>query len=405
MLLFLMISCGGPSDETDEKSNPAAIPHAVDIAELDKAIRLAAGYLVRVTLPNGEFIYLANPDPRFKSPVEYHVVRHAGVLYLFSMYLQHFDDPAVVTAWIKASGFLNACCVTTVPGHQDQLAVWSLPRLHQTDKPLEADLGGTGLALVGLTGLEARMPGSVDIEGLRALGRFLLAMQDKEGRFSAKFTPAQGGIREVNHSLYYPGEAVLGLLALYELDPSPQWLQAAIKAVAWLFENQPTERADHWTLLAAAKLMAVTGGQELPFDRTYLGQHVARLSEALLGDYRPLADPVLRGALYEEGYTTPTATRLEGLLATADLLPPHERALRERILAFAKDGVGFLMRAQIKTGPFAGGIPAAIAPRATRGEPAKSSRFNSEVRIDYVQHAMAAMLAYRQHLPQTKKAR
>jgi len=409
VLLFLLTSCGTPSDETGDKSKAATMPQTVSVAELDKAIRLAAGYLARVTLPNGEFIYLANPDPRFKSPVEYHVVRHAGVLYVFSMYLQAFDDPAVKAAWLRASGFLNTCCVATVPEHQDQLAVWSLPQLHQTDDLLEADLGGTGLALVGLASLEARAPGTVDIEGLRALGRFLLFMQDKEGRFSAKFTPAQGGVREVSHSLFYPGEAVLGLLALYEVDPSPQWLQAAIKAVAWLFAKQPADKgnqiADHWTLLAAAQLIAVTGGQGLPFDRNYLGQQVARLSEAVLADYTPLAEPVLRGAYYKEGYTTPTATRLEGLLAAVDLLPASEQALRERILAFAQDGIDFLMRAQIQTGPFAGGVPAAIERQTGQGEPAKPSRFDSEVRIDFVQHALAAMLAYRQRLAQTKKAR
>ncbi len=407
VLLFLATSLGVLADEAGAKPESAPFPHAVSVAELDKAIRLAAGYLSQVTLPNGEFIYLANPDPRFKSPVEYHVVRHAAVMYVFSLYLQHYDDPVAAEAWAKASGFLNQCCITTVPGQVDQLAVWSLPQLHQTDTPLEADLGGTGLALVGMTGLEARTPGSVDIEGLRALGRFLLSMQDKDGRFIAKFTPGRGGAREAAHSLYYPGEAVLGLLALYELDPSPQWLQAAIKAVVWLFENQSVDDqpADHWTLLAAARLMAVTGGRGLPFDRDYLAKHVARLSEALLADYQPPADPALRGAVHKKGYTTPTSTRLEGLLASVDLLPAHERALRERIRAFAQDGVGFLVRVQIQDGPFAGGIPAAIGRQATEGVSAKPSRRASEVRIDYVQHALGAMLAYRQRMPSTKKAR
>lgn len=408
-VLFLLAasSCDVP-DETRAIAQSAPILHTVNLADLDKTINLAADYLSRVTLPNGEFIYLVNPDPRFKSPVEYHVVRHAAVMYGFSMYLQDFDNPPVLDAMRRSSGFLNKCCVARVPGQQDMLAVWSLPQLHQSKTPLEADLGGTGLALVGLTSLEAREPGTVDIEGLRALGRFLLFMQDKQGRFSAKFTPDQGGVREVTHTLYYPGEAVLGLLALYELDPSPQWLQAAVNGVAWLFENQSVgnsdQPADHWTLLAAARLMAVTGGKGLPFDRKYFDEQVVRLSKALLADYHPYADPVLRGAVHEKGYTTPTSTRLEGLLAIVDLLPGQEWALREQIIDFAQDGVGFLMRVQIQDGPFVGGIPAAIDRQVEEGESAKPDRRASEVRIDYVQHALDAMLAYRQQVLHTTKA-
>jgi len=398
----LLLWTSGFNDLYADDAAPANDAQPSQIARLDQSIRLAAAYLSRATLPNGEFIYLANPDPRFKSPVEYHVVRHAAVMAVFSNYLQQFDDPVVIDAWQRASAFLNKCCIASVPGQEDQLAVWSLPQLHQSDTPLEADLGATGLALVGLAGLESRSPGTVDIEGLRALGHFILSMQDEDGRFAGKFTPEKGGKRDAGHTLYYPGEAVLGLLALYELDHASQWLESSIKAMTWLFENQPADdnknTVDHWTLIAAGKLMAVTNGQGLPFERTYLDRHIVEISEDLLGDYQPHVNPLLRGAVYEKGYTTPTATRLEGLLATVDLLPASEQALREQILAFAHDGIDFLLRAQIRSGPFSGGVPSAMPGE----EQVKVNRSDSEVRIDFVQHAMAAWLTWRQHLMLTE---
>ncbi len=383
-----VLSADDPATEND--------PPSLKATEVDKAIHLAAGYLARATLPNGEFIYLANPDPRYKSPVEYHVVRHAAVLYLFSNYLQHYDDPAVLEAWKRASAFLNKCCVAPPPGRNDQLAVWSLPQLHKAEIPVEADIGATGLALVGLAGLEARAPGSVDMQGLRAFGRFLLSMQGKDGRFFAKFTPEKGGARHVEYTLYYPGEAVLGLLALYRIDPSPKWLHGAVKAMVWLFENQSLEntkrRGDHWTLLATAELQAVTGGRGLPFEPAYLHKQIARISKELLANLSTQKDPMLIGAVYDKGYTTPTATRLEGLLATVDLLPTGYSELRKQILEFARDGIGFLMRTQIRSGPFTGGIPYAISGQDRSNAP---NRRDSEVRIDYVQHAIGAMLAWR----------
>jgi hypothetical protein len=65
--------------------------------------------------------------------------------------------------------------------------------------------------------------------------------------------------------------------------------------------------------------------------------------------------------------------------------------LRKQIEVAAKLGVDFLLHAQIKSGPFAGGMPA-VTPRAS--VVMKPSALESEVRIDYVQHALCAWLRF-----------
>jgi hypothetical protein len=62
---------------------------------------------------------------------------------------------------------------------------------------------------------------------------------------------------------------------------------------------------------------------------------------------------------------------MEGLLATLEFLPKTE--FRAKVEAAARRGVAFLLRAQIKSGPYAGGIPGAYL----AGAPG-----TSEIRID-----------------------
>ena len=87
-------------------------------------------------------------------------------------------------------------------------------------------------------------------------------MQKPNGSFYSKYIPTEGGRWDKWKSLYYPGEAALGLLMLYELDPSPLWLKAAVDALVYLASSRAhkTEvEADHWVLLAAAKLLSIDG--------------------------------------------------------------------------------------------------------------------------------------------------
>jgi hypothetical protein len=101
-------------------------------------------------------------------------------------------------------------------------------------------------------------------------------------------------------------------------------------------------------------------------------------------------DSVEHGCLRDGGLACSTATRLEGLLATLTFLPAENGMLRERISATATHGISFLIRSQIRSGEYAGGIP-----RALRRFPS-GDEIETQVRIDCVQHALSAMMQYRQ---------
>jgi len=280
------------------------------------------------------------------------------------------------------------------------LAVWSRPEIVGGDRPPVAKLGGAGLTLVALLSIERVQPGSSSLDELRRLGEFVLWMQKPDGSFYSKFVPHAGGRSDRWTSLYYPGEAALGLVMLYEHDPTPRWLAGATAAIDHLARSRAGKKhvpADHWALIATARLMKLSDQFKEPATVERLTEHAAKICESML-DERPAfpSNSVRYGGFAADGRTCPTATRLEGLLASLEFLDDDYRDLRERIERRVSEGIEFLLRAQLTEGALAGGMPRAIR-RLPNDHPLSSSHFNrraGEVRIDYVQHGLSAMIEF-----------
>ena len=376
---------------------PALAAAPPDRERLAPAIERAGVYLNAAVGPDGQFVYRRWPDGRESKPGErYNVLRHAGTLYALAIYDRSWrTDPAQRAALRRAGGFLRDCCLAPPPHRPDLLAVWSPPEMEGAHKPLQAKLGGAGLGLAALLELEKVDPDFTPLEDLRRLGRFTLYLQKPDGDFYAKYIPSRGGRRDDWVSLYYPGEAALGLALLYERDPDPAWLRGAAAAIGYLARqraNQTDIPADHWALLATARLWPLLDGPvDLPLSRASALQHTRQIVLAMLQEQdRVTGDPRLDGAFTPDGRTTPTATRLEGLLATLTFLPRQDDGLRARVEVATHRGMEFLLRAQIQSGSLAGGWP-----RVTPGgNEEKASPGDGAVRIDYVQHALGALLQY-----------
>jgi hypothetical protein len=284
------------------------------------------------------------------------------------------------------------------------LAVWSKPEVNFSNEPLQVKLGGTGLGLVALLLVDKASPGAVDVETCRKLGRFLLHMQKEDGSFYSKYIPSAGGRNDDWISLYYPGEAALGLVMLHEKDPSALWLHGAARAIGYLARTRSGRQhvePDHWALLATAELLKHRNQLGRVVSKETLLQHAGQICESILADRSTL--PLgyrLAGCFADDGRTCPTATRLEGLLAALTFLPNEQAELRERIGLAVRSGTRFLIASQIQSGPYAGGIPRAVQ-YLPQNHPRFSTSFNeraTEIRIDYVQHALSVMLQYKLQL-------
>jgi len=374
---------------------------ALSRANIDRAIERAAGYIVRNVRANGAFTYLVNMKAGVEVGKKYNIVRHGGTLYAMGEYHRMAPGAQMRSAIERAGSFLIEKAVAPVPGEENLLAVWSRPGVTLSDEPDQVKLGGTGLGLVGLLSIEQANPGFVDAETLRRLGRFLVYMQKENGNFYSKYIPSEGGRCDEWISLYYPGEAALGLVMLYEEDPCDVWLHTAAKGIAYLASvraNKKKVEPDHWVLIATAGLMKYEDKWAHIVSKDTLLQHATQICVSILRERERLPlGYMLSGCFTDNGYTCPTATRLEGLLAALTFLPAEQTELRKRIEYAVRLGIRFLLAAQVPSGKFAGAFP-----RGTHllppGHPAYSRAANdrvTEIRIDYVQHALSALMRYK----------
>lgn len=222
---------------------------------LDNAIQLAIYYIQNSTRENGRFVYHSNVNPEIKyRDVKYNALRHAGTLY--SMYLceRVLNDNTLREKRYLASKYFVENYVKQIS--PDMYAVVSKPSEEKLEYP-QAKVGGTGLALIGLSNLYPE--GKIDLKILRGLGNFTVYMQKPDGSFYSKYNVPQREKDDKFVSLYYPGEVAYGLLFLYEVDPDKKWLETSKKALLYLANSRKDAGLnvpfDHWAMLATKNFL------------------------------------------------------------------------------------------------------------------------------------------------------
>lgn len=369
-------------------------PAPVDRAQLARATSLAADYLLAQVQPDGSFVYRINVDPAVEVRRRYNWLRHAGTLYSLADYYQVSKKPHVATAITRAANHMRTTAMAPVTRFPGAWAVWTDPKVTGSKPPGSAKLGGAGLGLVALTALQDIIPRSVPARELAGLARFIVAMQKPDGSYYSKYIPDRGGPNDDWVSLYYPGEAALGLTMLYEQDGNRDWLDGARKTLHFLSasrKGQAKVPADHWALIATARLWPHLGEA----DRAVFRRHARQVVNFMLSEQVWEAGSIANGGFTPDGRTTPTATRLEGLLA-AEFLFRDEPAFHRSIHVAITWGMRFMLRAQIQQGRYKGGVRRAIARiRSSHPDATKFNRRATEIRIDYVQHALSAFIQFR----------
>lgn len=365
---------------------------------VQQAVHRSASYLAGLVDDNGRFKYRSNMNPEVQVKARYNMLRHAGAVYALAMYSRTQPEETIRAALERAVRYFRRTCIDEVPHQTEMLAVWSRPEITNSNQALEAKLGGAGLGIVALVSAEKIIPGSSLEKDLRRLGRFITFMQKVDGSFYSKYVPSEGGRQDDWESLYYPGEAALGLLMLYDIDPAAVWLQSAKNALLYLArrrKNRSEVPADHWALIATDKILRVKHVMLQPADYETLEAHAWQITEAILSEQIiDDSNSGLHGGFVADGRTTPTSTRLEGLLASRSIFSNDEAKIA-LIDPAIRRGIEFLLRSQVSGGKFAGAFPRAIGKISPVFQDAgKFNRRSEEVRIDYVQHALCALMQF-----------
>jgi hypothetical protein len=253
--------------------------------------------------------------------------------------------------------------------------------------------GGNGLALVALT-KHAMITGSKEnLETMRNLARYIVHEQYPDGHFRNNADVMHEDEAAHKKKLkkevsYYAGEAVLGLIRLYAIDPQPMWLDAAKKGAEYLIfvrdvnDNEDKQIHDHWLSYALNDLYRVAPNPAYP-------EHSFKIARAILKAMKtketaPAPDYI--GTFYDFAETTPASTRLEAFAADMELSRYMDKPL-DWLEGPAKEMARY-MRSQQLDGQSAFFVKDV---KKVKGG-VRESLANSDIRIDYVQHAMSAWL-------------
>jgi hypothetical protein len=344
-------------------------PVSVDDRTLRDRVSLGAHYLARVTGRDGKMVYLYDVARDREVEDDYSEIRHAGATdALFAAYRELHDED-LREAGIRALDWLDG-----------RLKDIDTERAYlPDDENAMGTIGGTGLVLIAFASHASATGDKERLPRMKKLAEFLVRQVDSQG----KFRPFGGEGRDV---LYYPGEAMLGLLRLYEIDPDRRWLDAAIRVARWRIQTPYVGKRDwyrdYWFLLVLAELHRHTG------EATW-ADHAASMTDAGIKeqDEEEADFAASNGAYDDTPRPNPTSTYFESLAATAASARKTGRP-DAPILDHARRAATFVVWQQLDEET---SYRARNPERAIGGVP--GNPWGTYVRIDDVQHAIRAMLS------------
>ncbi len=381
----------------------AALDSPIAKAEVDAAIREATLRLVAMLQPSGRFVYRVDMAKRWFPKASYNVIRHAGAIYALGMAERQVPGQELRDAILSATRYFVAhftnritfknniyTVVVNAAGDDDENRDDELKSRTKSARESQTALGGAGLGIVAMLTAERLAPGTTSPSTIEEMARFILYLQKADGTFISKYDLARMTPIFTFDSLYYPGEAILALTMMYEWDHNSKWLIAAERGMAALIRARTTVQEtppDNWALIATERLLVLEHHLTL-VNRLELVRHVNLIVQSdLKGQIlAPPTHPAL-GCFDGEGRTAPTAVRMEGIQAVSPYLKDSLHLSYDEVRNQTILGVRCLLRSQVKSGEFKGAIPQNIVPTAKHA---------AVVRIDYIQHALSAMIRYRE---------
>lgn len=354
----------------------------LDAPAVRRALVTGGEYLARHVGADGRYCYnLLVTEDRCDS--DYNLLRHAGSTYALFQVHRRFPNAGVLEAAERATGWLREQLRYTDDGQRAYLLEGTVVKL-----------GAAGLGLIALAEREKALGDGKDRAVMGALARMVRSQMREDGFLSSYYAWKPGVPVPEGNSIYYPGEALLGLLRLHDLDPQEAHLDLAEQIAAFLVDRrwrwggvELQVPVDAWLSQALAELHA-----KRPDPRWKA--YGDKLADAFVG-MMLRAD---EGAALDMaggpvgGYLLPSSAvagaRNEGITALRLLAlqtgdEARQRQLRDAALASA----AFQLNQQFRD---ANSFHLANPARARGGIRGRAD--DQQVRIDHVQHNISGLL-------------
>ena len=383
----------------------AAIVPKIELEELNSFIEDATSYLIRINHSStqdskfpGRFTYITYTNQNLNHSLnndnnywnesknyqkKYNLLRHNGAIYALSQAyfrkqklqqkskkhkkkktIQHknneeednsINSDLILHTIKNGIGYLrDNALLSPPPGSKNNsdnnivwLAAWERSDINDPQSvPTTAKLGGAGLALISLGSLYQIDSNQVSLKNeLRPIGNFIESLQNiQDGSFTCKYQWSTGK-DDSWQSLYYPGEAALGLVILAEIElkseneienskqheheRSYHWMQLASNTLLYLERYRRNQQLhqiepDHWSLLATSKLLPLLDQQrknvlslqrkkQLDIEYWLIYNHGIKVATSMVSDHTTKQLITNNGCFSSDMRTCPTSTRLEGL--------------------------------------------------------------------------------------------
>ncbi|MFA1821443.1 beta-L-arabinofuranosidase domain-containing protein [Virgibacillus oceani] len=359
--------------------NDLSEKNLLDAIELTKD-----NYFKQSVNPKGKFAYIYNPEDS-TVPSKYNILRHAGTTYSMLETYELMPDEGLMRAIERAIKYLMTKVENTeINGKKAQVIV-------EKDA---AKLGGNGLAIVALAKYTQLTGDEQYIPLMQNMATWMGELQDDSGKFAIHKQIFSTGEDSGFVSHYYPGEAILALCRLYQIDKNEKWLDLAENEANYLInvrdvnEDLDSIAHDHWLLYALNDLY-----RERPKEM-YL-KHSFFICEAILKIHRLDPNKYNQEWLgsfgsHEKAPSTPTACRSEGLGAAYRLAQDHNHTKEaEQYKNAMREAIKFQLQMHLK--------PESVMYYRNKKfclGAVHQGLTNYELRNDYTQHNISSFISY-----------
>lgn len=369
-------------------------PGSATQADYDLAITLAGDYMKRSVGKDGKFVYQHNPTgiepprpPGGPAPEdEYNIVRHCGAILalVYTDESRDGQDPAVREATVQSIKYL----LTLAKPAKD---------LKDADGIVDADeikLGSVGLGLNAIARYTKFTGDKQFLPAAKRLGNWLVQTQGPRGNFTIYTQRYSDGVILQRSAMYATGEAIWGLCALHEVDPTGPWLDSAARVLEYMITTRDRiidddmKYIDHWMLYSIENVNA--RGHRDDIHAPHARKMIARLMSTQVG--KSIENPDWVGAYTRPPNANQTATRIEGLTAAYRFFATRRdsRLELDEIRRSIESASRFQFRQQFL-------VPQAMyyaTPQEALGG-FRNSPTDPRVRIDTVQHGLVALIGAR----------
>ncbi len=356
------------------------------------AAKAGAEWLVRHLHPDGRFTYIYLPERDATEMKGYNYPRHGGTTYSMFLMAEKTGDPRYKEAALKGTEFILAN-LNTAKGANGKVFVAAKTRMAKT--------GSAGLALAALA--YARRIGIDDpriVEASRDLANYIVSLQKPNGDF-IHYYDRNTGKELPGRVIYYNGESLYGLSILAQLEPENEtWRTVAEKGIDFLtgpdnlyFMREFFPISDSWICMAIEEFAKIkTKPQHTSYAKmvahTYTDTQMfpgQTEQPYMIGGYAP--------SVLFNPRTTPASTNLEGLIS-AVVVARNEGKPDPRIEEGMRHGLRFLIYNQFNE------HDTYVFPKPELGLGGFRRRLGHyEIRNDYVQHAISALIRGAELLP------